>query len=135
MSFAAHKYGDGVFPKVSRVPWSSTAGEIFPAGYPVWAGERPRVAVSWLRNDVVELVGHNPAWMTNIPKEALQYSIVFEDELKPGTNRLAHGYALALGEFAVFVQHTSTKPITADDAEGFATQLISIHAKPEVGQK
>jgi hypothetical protein len=135
MSFAACKYGDGIFPKVSRDSWSSSAGEIFPDGYPVWAKNHPEVMVNCIRNDLVELVGHDHAQGKNLPKEALRYSIIFEHVLKPVTNRLAHGYALALGEFAIFVQHTSTRPITADDAEGFATQLISAYSAQAADQK
>lgn len=125
LSIGAQKLGDGLFPRVNRITWSDTAGEIFPAGYPAWTGERPRVRVNWLRNDVVKLTGRDHALKKNIVEEALQYSIVFEDDTKPGTNRLAHGYALAVGGVSVFVQHTSAKPITPDDAEMFATALIS----------
>ena len=135
MSFAAYKYGDGILPRVSRGLWSSTAGEIFPAGYPAWTAGHPRVRVNWLRNDIVEVSGYEAAFRKPIPKEALQYSIVFEDDSKPGTNRLAHGYAVALGEFTIYVQNTSIKPIISEDAESLASQLISLHAQPGVTNK
>jgi hypothetical protein len=54
--------------------------------------------------------------------EALEYSYVLE-HLPPRENRLAHGYVL-FGEVTVFLQHTSTRPIPPDVAEGVAHTVM-----------
>jgi hypothetical protein len=95
LSFAAQKIvGRKGFPKVNRGPWSDTAADMFPGGHPAW--NKPlgqSFAVHWIRNEVVELSTVDGATGKNIKEEALQYTLVYED--KTGTNRLAHGYALA----------------------------------------
>ena len=128
LSFAAQKIGTNDFPKVNRVPWSDAAADMFPGGYPAW--DKPldqSLRVHWIRNEVVEVNTVDRATGKNIKQEALEYTLVFED--KSGTNRLAHGYALALGELRVFVQHTSTKAITPDTAHEIASGLIWMHCK------
>jgi hypothetical protein len=54
--------------------------------------------------------------------EALEYSYVLEP-LPPRENRLAHGYVL-FGDVTVFLQHTSTRPIPPDVAEGVAYSVM-----------
>jgi hypothetical protein len=133
LSFAAQKIvGRKGFPKVHRDPWSHAAADIFPGGYP--AGNKPfdqSFRVYWIRNDVVELTTVDGATGKNIKEEALEYTLVFED--KTGTNRLAHGYALAMGDLRVFVQHTSTKAITPDTAQEIASGLIYLNSKRTAG--
>ena len=128
LSFAAQKIGTNAFPKVNRDPWSDAAADMFPGGYPAWNKPLdPSLRVHWIRNEVVEVNTVDGATGKNIKEEALEYTLVFED--KSGTNRLAHGYALALGELRVFVQHTSTKAITPDTAHEMASGLIWMHCK------
>lgn len=127
LSFAAQRFGTNAFPSVNRA-WSDMAADIFPGGYPAWSkppGQNFRVY--WIRNDVVELSTVDSATGKNIKEEALEYTLVFED--KTGTNRLAHGYALALDELRVFIQHTSTKAITPDTAHEMASGLIYLNSK------
>jgi hypothetical protein len=129
LSFASQKLETNKVSKINRVPWSDAAGSIFSGGYSALAGGSSRTfRGNWIRNNVVELSGFDHDAKTNILQEALEYTLVFEDESKSGPNRMAHGYALALGELRIFVQHTSKRPITDDDVQGIATSLISIHA-------
>jgi hypothetical protein len=139
MSFAAQKLGNRPAPKVSLSgPWLSTASEIFPGGNPMFIGNPGHgLKGNWIRNNVIALTLGDGLLKRNISQDALEYSIVFEDDMhdqEVGTNRLAHGYGLALGELRVFVQHTSTHVITSDDAQGMASSLMSIHAHQEAAR-
>jgi hypothetical protein len=129
LSFAADEIARKV-RKVDRVPWSDMAGSIFSGGYPVWnkpAGEN--FAVYFIRNEVVQL-STGDGGGRNIEQEALEYSMIYEQ--KPGTNRLAHGYALAFGGLRVFVQHTSTKAVTPELAQEMASRLMFLHSRRKV---
>ena len=133
LSFAAQQMGSKPFPEVNRVSWSDAAGSIFPGGYSAWH-KVPAWDFTghWIRNDVVELSIVDEATKKNVFQQALEYTLVFEE--KPGTNRLAHGYALALGKMKIFVQHTSAKAITPDLAHEIASGLIWIHCKQEAAR-
>jgi hypothetical protein len=58
-------------------------------------------------------------------QEALEYTFI--QEHKHGTNPMAHGYVVVFDDVAVFVQHTSTKPITFELAQNTAAKLLEIY--------
>jgi hypothetical protein len=97
---------------------SDTAHESFVDGSPMWtrkAGEILGETAESIRNAVVKL---------NTPgekRDALEFSFVFEQ--RHGSNRLAHGYAVALEDVVVLVQHMSLKPITSEFVRGLAVSL------------
>jgi hypothetical protein len=53
--------------------------------------------------------------------ETLQYSFVLERP--PAGNLMAHGYVL-FGDYTVFVQHTSARPITREVIDDTARRLM-----------
>jgi hypothetical protein len=127
LSFFADEIRGNAARKVDRAPWSDMAGSIFPSGYPAWnkpAGENS--SVYWIKNEVIELSTVDGVSHRSIEQEALEYAVVFEQ--KAGTNRLAHGYGLALGGLRIFVQHTSTAAITAELAHEMASRLMILHS-------
>lgn len=139
MSFAAQNIGSKAPRRVAVSGWSDTAGEIFPGGYPVWVTtpERPAFTGHYIRNNLIRLTVGDGLLKTNISQDALEYTIVFAEDLhgnSVGTNRLAHGYALGLGALGIFVQHTSTKPITPEDASDMAHRLMTLHAHREAAR-
>ena len=57
-----------------------------------------------------------------LPQEMLEYTLVVE--VKDGKNRMVHGYAFIFDGVAMFVQHTSTNPITSDLAQKMLKSLL-----------
>jgi hypothetical protein len=136
MSFAVENCGTRSAPKVSLSgPWLSTASEAFPNGNPMWVGNPGQgLRGNWIRHNLIELTVGDSRLKKNISHDAIEYSIVFEDDVprtETGTNRLAHGYGLALGNLRVLVQHTSTRAITSEDAQSMVAQLLALHVERE----
>ena len=137
LSFAAHPFTPGEPRELSYL--SDPAREIFPDGYPSFVAgpvvgpQQSRTGHS-IRNGVVKLDWTDAAAKQHRSHEALEYTFVLEEER--GTNRMAHGYALVFGDVAVYVQHTSTKPITGEIAHGMAMSLLYQHSrqKPATAQ-
>ena len=138
LSFAAHRLGPG--ERKELILFSDTSHELFPTGLPSWL--KPRAdkpdnssigGVSSIRNRVMKFDLPKTAEGKKGTKEALEYTFIYEDENAP--NRMAHGYALIFGNLAVFVQHTSVKPITDEIAQGTAWQLIATHERREADAK
>lgn len=126
LSFAAHRFEPGEIRELIYL--SDTAHEIFPDGYPSWvAGPQESRTGHSIGNGVVKLEWTDAAAKQHRSHEALEYTFVLEEER--GTNRMAHGYALVFGEVAVYVQHTSTKPITREIAHGMAMSLLYQHSR------
>ena len=138
LSFAAHKLSTGekrqLGPKPDLIYLSDTACEIFPGGYPVWPSSAAQRFTTYpIRNGVTKLHLMDSIAKRDLSQEALEYSFVQEQE--SGTNRMAHGYALVFEDVSVYVQHTSTRPITWEFAHEMATELISIHSKQKPAAK
>lgn len=98
----------------NTIQFADTAHEMFRKGYYWYAhtndpGENIASSVR-LRVDAVDRF------------EALLYSYVAEDE-PSGETRLAHGCVL-FGEVTVFVQHTSTRPISLDVIDSVAFTVM-----------
>jgi len=87
-----------------------------------------------IRMNIVELSALDEVTKKSVLKKVLEYTNVFQQD-EPGTNYLAHGYAMALGNLAVFVQNTSTKVITPELAQGMAESLIYIHLNRRSAQR
>ena len=51
------------------------------------------------------------------------------------TNRLAHGYEVVFDDTAVYIQHTSTKPITPEFVYARAVSLLSANSRGKSGAK
>lgn len=81
-----------------------------------------------VRFEVVTLGTGATATHKNVTAEALEYTYVYEHELRSAPNRLAHGFALAFGDICIFVQHTSTRVITSDDARSAAVSFLRNHS-------
>lgn len=136
LSFASYKLPLKPGGKQDLIYLSDPAREIFPDGDPVWpARDVHDLTITSIRNAVVKL----DFWdrTRGRDQEALEYTFIQEQEHKRGTNRMAHGYAVVFDDVAVFVQHTSTKPITFELARNTAAKLLEIHhrrvpaSKPE----
>ena len=133
LSFAAHRLDPGekrqLEPgeKTGLIYLSDTAREIFPTG--LWfeslkrekSGERSNTTI---RNQVVKLDRQH---------EVLEHTFILEEE--GSENRMSHGYAFVLGDLAVFVQHTSLKPITWEVAQDMAHSLITSHERQHAAAK
>lgn len=121
LSFYEHRIGNKpVLKPINQGPWAEMGISLFPGGYPAWnkpPGLRIKEA-SWARNGLVDL---------NKGEVAVESTTVWEEE--SGANRLAHGFALALGELRLYVQHTSTKIITPELAQSLAYGLIDLNSK------
>jgi hypothetical protein len=102
---------------------------MFPAGYPRFAPDSlTRNARDWcivdtIRFAVTELNAFS-ARKTNVTREALEYTFIYEHASNSTSNLIAHGYVLAFGEIVLFVQHTSGRAITSDLANAMAQGLI-----------
>lgn len=138
LSFAAQRLGPGSMRELIYL--SDTSHELFPTGTPSWLkprAEKPNTSstgvVSSIRDRVTKLNLPNSADGKRRTKETLEYTFVYEEE--NGANRMAHGYALIFGDLAVFVQHTSLKPITSDVAQEAAYSLILSHSRQEAAAK
>ena len=126
LSFASYQLPLKPGGKQDLIYLSDTALEIFPDGDPVWPAHNVQdLTISSIRNAVVKL----DFWdrTRGRDQEALEYTFI--QEHRHGTNRMAHGYAVVFAEVAVFVQHTSTKPITFELAQKTAAKLLEIHYK------
>ncbi len=124
LSFASHVPRSGEPSKL--INHSDTAHEIFSAdGYCASDPEAKSTAqdIYPIRNGITTLGVTDGLTKTNVSKEALEYTYV--EEGKDGApNRMAHGYVLLFDGVAVYVQHTSLKPITDEIAQGVATDLV-----------
>jgi hypothetical protein len=126
LSFASYKLQLKPGQKQDLIYLSDTAHEIFPGGDPVWPLPSAHgFSVFPIRNEVVKLEFRDRTGRRD--QEALQYTFIRVDERKHGTNQMAHGYAVVFDDVAVFVQHTSKKPITFDLACDTATKLLESH--------
>ena len=126
LSISVDRRGHGQPFKVNRVPWSDMAADRFPGGFPV--GEKPEGQSfygEWIRNDVVEVSVVDTNRNQNVIEQALEYTILFKSP--GGPIRMAHGYALPLGEFRLLVQHTSTNVISPEFARGITSQFFWEH--------
>ena len=133
LSYAAHRFEPGEMRELKLINLSDTAGEIFPFGYFAWtSGPKPHT-IHPIRSRVTKLNLMDSAAKKDLSQEALEYSHVQEEER--GTNRLAHGYALVFDDVAVYVQHTSTKPITPEFAYDRAVSLLSSHFQDKAAAK
>ena len=127
LSYASHRFEPG--ERRELIYLSDTAHEIFPAGYPAWgSGSKPNVIGTYsIRYRVTKLDWIDSARKRNLSQKALEYSFVQEEER--GTNRMAHGYALVFADVAVYIQHTSTKPITWEYALDKAISLLASRSR------
>lgn len=110
LSFAARPPETG--PKRGLEYWSDTALEIFPNGHPVW-GQRGNESTTTVLNIKV---------VTLKRQDVLAYSFVSESAARE--NLMAHGCVWVCEKGVVFVQHTSTKPITPETVHETVSQLI-----------
>ena len=127
LSFASHILGKGE-PR-ALIHYSDTAHEIFSAdGYcaddPAAKGRGGDICP--IRNSVVPMGFTDAAAQKNISQNALEYTYV-EEARNNGPSRMAHGYVLLFDDTAVYVQHTSLKPITDELVREMATELIVSH--------
>ena len=128
LSFASYKLRLKSGVKQDLIYLSDTAHEIFPGGHPVWPADSVQgfgFSISPIRNAVMKLEFWDRT--SRRDQEALEYTFIRVQEQKNGTNQMAHGYAVVFDSVAVFVQHTSTKPITFDLANDTAIKLLEIH--------
>ena len=58
--------------------------------------------------------------------KAIEYTFVYESDANSPVT-MAHGYGFVVGETALFVQHTSTRPISSELAFEMAGGLLSRH--------
>jgi hypothetical protein len=128
ISFAAEKYGNAN-RAVGSDPVRQAATEMFPGGLPRFMQDRPTgwIIADIVRFSVVMLETGVDATRKNVKAEALEYSYVYKSEAHSAPNRLAHGYVLAFGATVVFVQHTSTRVITSDDAKSTVLSVLRDH--------
>ena len=122
LSFAARR----VNPTKPRklVYWSDSAREIFPIGHPVWTTSSTHGTTSnTIRNGVVKINALDPEKRRHHPQAALEYSLVVETPRD--RKRMVHGYAFIIDGVAIFVQHTSTNPITSELARTPTKSLIA----------
>lgn len=135
ISFAAERYAM-MDQKVGSEAMHQATISMFPGGPPRFMLDGPagwRV-VSEIRCHVITLgTGIDKAVRKNVQAEALEYSHVYERDVAGVPNRLAHGYVLAFGDTVIFVQHTSARVITSDDARDTAISVLRNH--PSSGLK
>ena len=126
LSFAAHPFTPGEIRELIYL--SDTAREIFPDGFPSFfaAPQHSRTGHS-IRNGVVKLDLADSTAKQHRSHEALEYTFVLEEET--GANRMAHGYALVFDDVVVYLQHTSTRPITTEFARDTAMSLLLDQAR------
>jgi len=136
LSFASYKLELKPGKKQNLIYLADTAHEIFPGGQPVWpSGGVQGFSIFPIRNAVVKLEFRDQTGRRD--QEALEYTFIRVQEQKHGTNQMAHGYAVAFDDVAVFIQHTSIKPITPELVNDTAIKLLEIHyrrvpaSKPE----
>lgn len=98
--------------KRSMEYWSDTALEIFPNGRPVWTQ-----ASNDATNNVLSIEAS-----TSENHELLEYCFVTETSGRKDT--MSQGRVCALRKGIVFVQHTSTSPITSELVEDTISKLI-----------
>lgn len=124
LSFAAEAYGTNEFAEVNRVPWSDLVADRFPGGEPGWKGEGAQKYIGhWIRNEVRTIRIIDSRTRKSMEKGVLEYTLVFEKANREGANRLAHGYAVPLGNLRLMVQHTSTQAITPELSESLVTEM------------
>ena len=78
-----------------------------------------------IRNQIVQVDVANHAADQRFAVEAIRFSYVYEGDRDPPS--MAHGYAVAFGEIAVFVQHTSKHIITSELASNILYEVIWRH--------
>ena len=132
LSFAARRLGPAEGHEL--IHFSDTAGELFPTGLPWWQKEiKAGDTKERIRNRVVKLDLPRSSEGKHRTQDVLEYTFVVEDADAP--SRMAQGYAFLLGDLAVFVQHTSLRPITDFVAQDIAYQLIVTHERQEATAK
>jgi hypothetical protein len=131
LSFAARTLGSGEPPEPRAL--SDTALEIFAVdGYCV-ADKKVKSpfkpSTAWpIRRSVVPISFMDTARKKDIVHQALEYSVVVENE-DGRPNRMAHGYAMLFDGISIYIQHTSTKPISYELAQEMAIDLVMIRSK------
>ncbi|MDQ3624375.1 MAG: hypothetical protein M3463_18095, partial [Verrucomicrobiota bacterium] len=129
LSFAAHVLQPGEGRELTSL--SDTAHELLPGGhYSPPADTMEHFTIWKLRKSVTKFHVMNQG--KDLSRETLEYTFVQEDK-KGGSNRMAHGYAFIFDDVSVYVQHTSTRPITYELANDMAAALISSRAEQPYG--
>ncbi len=120
LSFAARPPETGV--QRSMEYWSDTALEIFPNGRPVWTQGHIDLTNNVLSIEASSSENH----------ELLEYCFVTETSGRKNT--MSHGRVCAFRKGIVFVQHTSTSPITSETVEDTILKLIRNHPEGKVSK-
>ena len=118
LSFAARPPETG--NKRSMEYWSDTALEIFPNGLPVWtqaSNDPTNNATNNATNNVLSIEASRSE-----NHELLEYCFVTETSGRKNT--MSQGRVCVFGKAIVFVQHTSTSPITSEIVEDTISKLI-----------
>lgn len=114
LSFAARPPETG--NKRSMEYWSDTALEIFPNGRPVWTQSRID-STNNATNNVLSIKASSSG-----NHELLEYCFV--TETSGHKNTMSQGRVCVFRKGIVFVQHTSTSPITSELVEDTISKLI-----------
>ena len=120
LSLASHRREPG--EERALIYWSDTAHESFCDGSPMWtrtSGNSGIEVVESIRNSVVTL----DMASSSGKRSALEFSFI---TARRGTNSLAHGYAFAVEDVVVLVQHLSRRPIASEFVRGLAVSLAAI---------
>ena len=127
-SFAADRWRN-TNRAVGSDPTRESTLDMFAGGLPKWMRDRPSgwMVADAIRFSVITLNTGRDGTLKNVQAEAFEYSFVYESRAPAVPNRLAHGYVLAFGDTCVYVQHTSTRVITSDDARSAAAFLLRHH--------
>lgn len=120
LSFAARPPETG--DQRSMEYWSDTALEIFPNGRPVWTQGNIDLTNNVLSIEASSSENH----------ELLEYCFVTETSGRKNT--MSHGRVCVFRKGIVFVQHTSTSPITSETVEDTILKLIRNHPEGKVSK-
>jgi hypothetical protein len=125
LAFAMDRYA-GTNREVGGGAMQQSGNDMFPGGYPRFARKEfwpTGWNIYFVRSNVVTLgTGALPGkW--NRDFKALEFTYIYEDEMRKSPNRMGHGYAIAFGDTVFYVQETSTHVITDEDAQSMAIEL------------